>query len=126
MSNYYINIDVDPAELFTRQLVPTGSTGNFVHTPSLLRVTLTGNDDVTFNSKYPFSVEFKGEQPPIDQVQLSGVYSNSVPQFNGDPGYSTVAYPIDQDSRGTFHYAVAVFKDNTVFIDAACGGVSVN
>lgn len=125
MSSYFITIDVDPEDLAKLRMVPPGSTGNFVHTPSLLRVAVTGEDDVTWISRYPFALEFKVE-PPIDQVTVSGTYRESIPQLGGGPGYSTGPRPVDQGASGTFHYAVAVYKDNTVFIDAACGGVSVN
>jgi len=124
MTSYTINIAVDPPGLVYSG---TPSTGNFVYTPALLHVE-TG-DQVTWSCLTPFALVFK-EGTPINQVQVAG----NVPVWEtGNPipiGYATATYPIRNDAKGQFHYAVAVYQGSvgfgSVFMDAGCADVSVN
>jgi hypothetical protein len=110
MINYIVNIAVDPPGV-----IPSGgSVGNFVYTPALLRV-LPG-DTIQWTCDHPFVLSFKGSTP-VDQVECVGLPDGLT--------WATDQYPVSH-VRGQYHYAVALWDGVRLFLDADCGGVSVN
>ena len=110
MADHKISISVD-------------ANGNFTYSPSVLRVDLTGSDNVTWNCEQgPFSVVFTG-QTPLDQLSAQGTEHGRE--------WSTGKVDVDQEaSPGHYHYAVAVFTNAhspvRVHLDAACPEIIVN
>jgi hypothetical protein len=126
---YTIKIAVDPSdltveeELTDRVRVPPrkATTGNFVYTPALLRV--EAGDKVAWTCGSPFTLVFK-ERTPIDHVE---VFSKAVYRTGETipAGYCTDTFPVN-DVKGHFHYAVGVYQNGLVFLDASCPDFSVN
>jgi plastocyanin len=110
MINYTITIAVDPDDVIPEG----GTTGNFVYTPALLRV--TSGDTITWKSDHPFVLTFKAGTP-VDDIELVGSHE--------DDNYTTGAQTVLGD-KGHYHYAVALWNGSRVFIDAACPHISVN
>jgi len=111
MIEYTITIAIDPAGI-----VPQGgSTGNFVYTPALLRV--QPGDRIKWQSAVPFVVTFKG-RTPVESMEVVGKAMSA--DFASDFAC------VQENARGNYHYAVAVFDGSRVFMDADCPHISVN
>jgi len=115
-----ITIEVDPDCLQSHGIT---TTGNFVITPALLRV--NAGDVVEWSGSNPFVLDFK-DGTPLEEggVQLAGI------KEGGDDPTLPVRFSTGRQkvavTKGHFHYAVAVYKDGEVFIDAGCADLSVN
>ena len=108
---YIITIAVDPDDVIPQG----GSTGNFVYTPSLLRV--SPGDTIEWRADHAFVVSFK-EGTPINDMEVFGSQVDGV--------YTTGQQTVPSGKQGHYHYAAALAKDDRVFIDSQCPHISVN
>ncbi|MGO9254923.1 MAG: hypothetical protein ACLQU1_01265 [Bryobacteraceae bacterium] len=124
MFNYTVTIAVDPPGIFPPNQEATPSNGNFVYTPSLVRV--SSGDTITWFCVNPFSLVFK-EGTPVNEMEVFGRPGTLIPP--GAPAgvsyYSAGPYNVC-NVKGHFHYTVAVSLGAQVFLDSGCPDVSVN
>lgn len=86
--------------------------GNFTYSPSALRA--KPGDEITFKAEAPithFEIVFNVRSPSETQLYFSHRFPKLTIDRNAD--------------IGTYHYAVAVFTGDRVFIDSECGQVGV-
>jgi hypothetical protein len=102
--DYHIRIEID-------------QNGNFTYTPSTLRV--TAGDTIEWCSANPFLVSFRDETPLI-QLDTPGTQA---PDNQFSTGKMEVSAGVGPSRH---HYAVGIYANGQVFMDADCPVIIVS
>ena len=97
--------------------IAVDSSGNFTYTPATLRAQVS--DTVQWQCTTPFTIVFKEEGTPVDNMTLYGQ--------SGGGGYATAPATVKAGASGHYHYAVAVWDASScVHLDSGCPDIICN
>ena len=102
--------------------------GDFTHSPSAVHA-LSG-ENVYWGSIYPFTIQFQDESPLVAPVSSSVTISSETGLTAEGLGTAlpcgTPPAPVDDEAKGNYHYAVALWDGYKVRIDAGCPVIICN